>query len=75
MLINLREQDIEDGGSMKGFWRVFAIYQKVLFLGLSAGCIVERSNSVIKKVKSFIYLQSHILGTMQHPDFIHAVFV
>lgn len=67
-LINLREQDIEN--HMEEAWRVFAIYQRGLFLGLSAGCVVERSNSVIRKVKSFIHPQSHVLGTMHHPDVI-----
>lgn len=75
MLTNLREQDKEN--HMEEAWRVFAIYQQGLFLGLSAGCIVKWSNAIIRKVRSFIYLQSHILGTMQHHDYILnlAVFV
>lgn len=51
VLINLREEDIE----MEEAWRVFAIYQQGLFLGLSAPLLCSgQTLSFEKSTHSFI---------------------
>lgn len=76
MLINLREQDIENYTEEAS--RVF-----VGFCYLSAGSIFRFKcrmycgvvKYIIRKVQTCIYPYSHVLRTMQHPDLKLAVFV